>query len=293
MQKTKLKTFSTLEDAIVELKDYVYATNNPNGKPIRKIYPARYDQPAINNIATQVNKGVPLTDKQQELAIKLVTKYRRQWKKLGIDVSNIDLDTPVKMPIRQDVDREHSVYVEEDRIQLKFPYKPKLIGHIAGHGEFSRGKVFWDKERKVWSISVTPDNVNWVKKFAKDHNFETTQSFNDLCKQVVEAFDFKDICLDLQDKQLILNNVPESMLDWIHKNIGRIEMKNFIKLVSYSYVLDYTLSESVVDYTVRNYPNTYRQILYRQSVINSNVETLRELLLKVKQLDLITLCSTS
>jgi len=286
---SKLKTFNSLDAAIIKLRECVLANYNAANhqageRAKRDIYPARYDQSAINNIAEQVNGGGAFTDRQQELAIKLVTKYRRQWKKLGYDVSNIDLNTPVLRPIRRDIDRDHKVYVENNRIIIKFPYKPKLISIIADYGNRSFGRANWDKENKIWSFTITPSNVYWVTKFASDHKFAVEESFNKLCEQVEQAYDFKDIRLDIIDKQLVLHDAPETMLDWIHENVGLVEMKNLIKLASLSHVLSYTLTRNLVEYTIRNYPNLYRQILKERSHINPEVEPLRELLLKVNQL---------
>ena len=103
----QLKTFNTLEQAIMELKGFINrGSYNPDApKTPNAIYPARYDHAPINNMARQISEKIALTDRQQKLAVLLVTKYHKQWKKQGFDVSNISLDTPTERPIRTDIDR--------------------------------------------------------------------------------------------------------------------------------------------------------------------------------------------
>ena len=69
---TALKTFDTLEQAMITLQTYVEAGRRLDafGKKLPGICPARYDHGPIANITAQIIKKVPLTDRQQELVIK-------------------------------------------------------------------------------------------------------------------------------------------------------------------------------------------------------------------------------
>jgi hypothetical protein len=282
---SNLKTFDTLDDAIIQLNKFCQGKDYRAEKVVRDIYPARYDHSPILNIAKQVEAGAGFTDRQHELAVKLVVKYRRQWKKLGYDVSNINLDTPVKDPIRHDVDRTHRIDVSGNKIIVKFPFKPKLITMIYEHQKQAFGKTDWNKPAKQWELAVTAENTYWANRFAVEHKFSKSEAFTDLVKQVDAAFDYKSIQLDIVGRKLVLHNAPETMLDWIHRNIGRIEMRNFKKIVAAANLLAITLSDEVAEYIVRNYPNLFRVLLQRQSHINPSVESLNDLMLKVKQLD--------
>ena len=283
---TSLKTFATLEKAMTELKAYcLMAQYNPDKAKIEKaIYPARYDFAPINNIAKQIAKKLPLTDRQQILSVQLITKYRKQWKKQGYDVSNIDMDTPTEMPIREKVDRSKTVSFSGNVVQLRFPYVPKLIMQLATFRLNSCGHMSWNKETKVWDIAATAGNIVWLDKFVNDHSFSKDSSYNELIQQLNAAFDYKDIQLDMVDGRLLFHNAPESLTDWIRDNIGPLGFLNFVEIVSAAGTLAFTLSDSVVQYTVDNYPDIANIILLRRSLINPDTMQMGEMLKKVNQL---------
>lgn len=285
-----LKTFDTLEQALLKLQAHV-AARPPAGATykgppdVTPIHPARHDTAAINGMAKQILKKIALTDKQQVFAIKLVTKYRKQWKKAGFDVSNIDLNTPLSMPVRTGIDRTHVVSVENNIINLKFPYKPNLIGLVAEYANNSRGHVTYEEKTKLWKLTATAANLKWAEIFVKDHKFTTTPSYLDLVNLVDEGYDYNSIQLDIVDGELILHDAPKTMLEWIDLNIGEITMSNFVRIAAVSNVLAFTLSDSVVDHVIDTYPDIADIILMRRSFVSSGSTTLTELLQKVKRLE--------
>lgn len=283
----QLKTFDTLEKAVVELKTFInkgsYNCSAP--KTPNAIYPARYDHAPINNMARQISEKIGLTDRQQELAITLITKYHKQWKKQGYDVSNINLDTPTELPIRRDLDRSKSVSASGSVIHLKFPYIPRLMQQIAEYATKSCGSITFDKDAKVWNFAATAGNTVWIDKFVSDHKFAIASSYADLSKLMADAYDYKSIQLDIVDDELVLNNAPLSMLEWIADNLGDISMTNFVTIVSSSQMLAFTLSDDVIDYTFDNWPHLADTILQRKSFINSDETTFEEMLHKVRRLN--------
>jgi len=284
-----LKTFDTLEQSLLELQARI-AARPPVGcsqkvPGIEPIHPARYDTAAISGIAKQISQKLALTDKQQVLAVKLVTKYHRQWKKAGYDVSNINLNTPTQMPLRTIVDRAHSVSAEDGWINLKFPYKPRLIGMVASYANNSRGRVTYDEKTKIWKLKATASNLKWADIFVKDHKFEITDSYKKLVKRMEDGYDYKNIQLDIVDGELVLRDAPETMLEWIHVNIGEIHMSNFIKVASASNILAFTLSNDLVDYVYQTHRDIADIILMRRSFVSSDHNTMSDLLQKINQLE--------
>ncbi len=281
-----LKTFNTLEQAMVTLQTYVQAGRRVDafGKKLPGISPARYDHGPIANIAAQIGKKIPLTDRQQELVIKLITKYHKQWKNRGYDVSDINLDTPVELEIRKEVDRSQTASVNGNKITLKFPYKPRLISIIAEYAQMSCGDIAWNKQANVWEITATAGNMAWLDKFVNDHKFVKDAEYENIINTIAAAYDYKSIQLDIVDDELVLHDAPESMLEWINDNIGEINMTNFIRIVSSANILAFTLAESIVQYTIDNYPDISDIILMRRTFINSDSTTIDELLTKVNQL---------
>ena len=79
-------TYPYVEDYLEYLAGYevgMTALIMPN---MTKISLARYDIQIVNSMANSTMFGTALTDRQAELAVKLILKYRRQFAKLGIDV---------------------------------------------------------------------------------------------------------------------------------------------------------------------------------------------------------------
>ena len=282
----QLKTFNTLEQAIMELKGFINrGSYNPDApKTPNAIYPARYDHAPINNMARQISEKIALTDRQQKLAVLLVTKYHKQWKKQGFDVSNISLDTPTERPIRTDIDRSKWVSASDNLIHLKFPYIPRLMQQIAEFATRSCGSITFDSKDKIWNFAATAGNVVWIDKFVKDHGFIQKNSYVQLSQKVKEAYDYKSIQLDIVDDELVLNNAPPSMEEWIADNLGPINLTNFVTIASSSQMLAFTLSDNVINYTFDNYPHLADVILQKKCFINSDDVTFEELIHKVKRL---------
>lgn len=282
------KTFNTLESAVIQLAVMVRADPKSNWldgtKVKRQIYPARYDLSAINNISRQIERKVPLTDRQQILTIKLVTKYRKQWKKKGYDVSNIDLNTPTEFAIRKSLDREQSVSVNDNIVSLKFPYKPRLINLITEFAQHSCGRIEWNKETRVWNIAATAGNMAWLDKFVNDHKFKQDSSYESLIELMKEAYDYKNIQLDIVNDELVLHDAPATMLTWIKDHIGSMDISNFIQIVSSSSLLEFTLSDNIIQYTIDNHEDIADILLMRRTFINSDETALLDVLQKVNKL---------
>ena len=283
---TTLQTFNTLEQAMLQLQVFAKTKFLDGGV----IYPdlcirlARYDHSPIRNISKQIKNLIALTDLQQEFAIKLVTKYHKQWKKLGYDVSNINLDTPTELSVRTDVDRDKIVSVSGNLITLKFPFIPRLITLLSDFSQHSCGLVKWNKETKFWEAAATAGNMAWVDKFVNDHKFEKDSKYLNFTKLLENAYDYKSIQLDIVDDKLVLHDAPETMKKWIQDNIGEVNMSNFVHLVSSADWLVFTLSKKIFKYTIKNYPEISNFILQKKCFVNSDSITLVDFLKIIDQL---------
>ena len=255
----KLQRFDDLEEAILKLCELIdreakYPVENVPHKK-RGIRAARYDFAPIRNLCEQLGKEIPLTDRQQELAITLVTKYHKQWRKRGYDVTNINKDFPTRYVIRRNIDRSVTANFDGRHVILKFPYKPKLISQLSDAANRANGEMIFDSDQKCWKLVPTAANVAWVNKFVTDQKFEISQEFKDLVKQFDNAYDYRSIQLDIVDDALVLHDAPPTMVAWIEENIGNIDMSNFLQLVSSHHLLQYTRSQAIFDYVYSNYPD--------------------------------------
>ena len=121
---------------------------------------ATYDQRFIGSVAPMINRGVGLTDRQVVLAVKVVTKYQRQWQQLGLDPSYLLTDDiPFRLTLRE-IDRTTSAMIEGNQIVLKFPYQSELINHLHAVQGRRCGQWEFHKENKSWLIDLTEGNVH-------------------------------------------------------------------------------------------------------------------------------------
>ena len=147
-------TYPYVEDYLEYLGGYevgITALITPHS--VNRISLARYDIAIVNSMASTTVFGTALTDKQAELAVKLVLKYRRQFAKLGIDVS--PAENPVFRLAPRKMDRTRAVWLDKDHILAKFPYDNDLIKELQNFREASQGKVWYDRDKKLWNLAIT------------------------------------------------------------------------------------------------------------------------------------------
>jgi hypothetical protein len=223
---------------------------------------ARYDVNIASSFANQADSGTSFTDRQSELAIKLIEKYRKQLYNLGIDVDPILKEVKFRMPIRV-VDRTRSVRIEDGMIHLRFPYDKVLVPEITKASKASRGTFKFNMERKIWLLALTEYNVNWVKAFGQLHQFEIDPEVDRLMEKILECekTDYKiELTLD-SDNNIIITNGESSMMDYISEHVGELNYSNLIKLVDHSAVLGYTVNNDILEAVQKGFDPTVAGLL--------------------------------
>jgi hypothetical protein len=159
-------TYPNVEDYLEYLGGYeVGLTALITPHSVNRISLARYDIAIVNSMASTTVFGTALTDKQAELAVKLILKYRRQFAKMGIDVAPVE--TPVFRLAPRKMDRTRAVWLDGENIVVKFPYDNDLIKELQNFREESQGKAWYDRDKKLWNLAITEYNVNWIVPWAQ------------------------------------------------------------------------------------------------------------------------------
>jgi hypothetical protein len=125
----------------------------------------------LESFAEQSHNSIAFTDRQAKLATDLVTKYERQLFKLGVDLTPVKTEAKFRLPLRE-IDRTSRVWVENDTINLKFPYLVNIIDALKAEAKSSRGSIKWQHNKKYWAADLTEYNTNWCYTFAQQNNFE-------------------------------------------------------------------------------------------------------------------------
>ncbi|HET8688329.1 MAG TPA: hypothetical protein VFM18_17100 [Methanosarcina sp.] len=211
---------------------------------------ARYDMKVVPSLADQsMNFKRGYTDRQAKLATELVLKYERQFAKLGVDIDPVR--TPqYRLPIRS-IDRAAKVWVEDDTINLKFPYNTDLITQVRSAAKESKGTVKFNREKKIQELSLTEWNVNWAHSFAAANGIEIDSSLQEYMDMIVEAEKVPyAIELIYENGEISITNAPESMVKYITEHHGGINANNILTLLDLASIFGYTISPDIKEQVI-------------------------------------------
>lgn len=218
---------------------------------------ARYDVKVLDSMSQSTQCSKPLTDKQAELACKIILKYRKQLAAKSIDVSPVEYPK-FRMQLRE-IDRSCSLTMGSNEIILKFPYNVKLIDSMRELSKLSQGRWQFDGNTKVWRIGLTEPNVIAAHGFAKNNEFEIDSQVTDLANKIVakESENFK-IQLVERNGTFEIENAPPSLQHYVDSNLGN----DLVKLIDNSSVLHYEIQDSIVEAFVRKFsPRIYNLLV--------------------------------
>jgi len=249
---TCMKTFTYVED-------YLEVINGDRDPATGKIYGlfdstspivslARYDVQVLASMSTATQSGRALTDRQAELAVKIILKYQKQLEKLSISVAPVH--TPKFRLGLREIDRRRLLYIEDGYAILKFPYETKLIDSIRDLSKLSQGLWRFDTTNKSWKIALTETNVVAAYGFAKNNEFEIDDSLNFYVDKILECESNPyEIKLVYNNNQLCIQNAPATLVEAID-NLCGFEETNIELLVDnasvYGYTIDKTVEEMIV-----------------------------------------------
>lgn len=250
-----MKTFTYVEDYLevingdrdpVTGKSYGLFDNTP---PIVSL--ARYDVQILSSMSGATLEGKSLTDKQAELAVKIILKYRKQLEKLDIDVGPVE--TPkFRLGIRQ-IDRRRLLLVENDHIVLRFPYDVKLISDIRDLAKISQGSWQFQSDSRAWKLALTETNVVAAHGFATNNNFEIDLNFNQYLDAVLEVEKQPyQIQLTLNNGNIQITNAHNSLIESV-SNWCKLDQSNIDLLVDHSSIYGYTVSTEIIDNITNKY----------------------------------------
>lgn len=245
-------SYSYVEDYI----EIIAGSKTPAGKTSYSIFQlpespislARYDVKVVESFAEQARNGIGFTDRQAKLATDIVVKYERQLFKLGVDITSVKTTPTFKTPIRV-IDRSTRVWVENDQINIRFPFQVELINAIKEESRVSKGAIRWSPDKKIWSADLTEYTVNWVYAFSCTHNFEIDPSLQRLMDQIISV-EQNPIKIELQTaNSLSIANATDSLVEYVENHLGGFDLNNLLPLVDSAPLLGYTV-EKVIEETV-------------------------------------------
>lgn len=236
-------TYAHVEDYLEYLAGYEVGLSSLINPPLTgRISLARYDIQIVDSMANTVMFGTALTDRQGDLAVKLILKYRRQFAKCGIDVTPIE-DPQFRIPLRK-INRDKRIWIEDDSIRIQFAFDDERIKDLRYFSSQCQGRNGWNHKTKVWIAGLTEYTVNYLVPWGNQHGFDIDPQLSDLFRKILdcEAVPY-EIKLIKTDTGYTVTNAAESLLAYIEEHVGN----DLVKLVDYAGVLGYTVDADILE----------------------------------------------
>lgn len=244
---TGMRSYPHVEDYIEILAGYNPGSRQFQLLPVAPSFVnlARYDVSVLESIATATMFGTALTDRQAELAIHLVGKYRRQLAKRGIDVGVVD-KLPFRQPLRK-IDRSKTIVLHMGKIEVRFPYDNELIKAMQEFRKYGQGHTEYYREDKTWRFHVTEFAVNWLNTWGTQHGFDMDPQLQELQRQILTV-EQQPHAIELQatGTGYEIVNADISLLEYVNAHGGGFGPSNLLRLVDLAGTLGYTVHAQVL-----------------------------------------------
>jgi len=229
---------------------------------------ARYDNSFLDSVTDATLNGTSLTDRQAELAVKLINKYQRQLATKGISVDPVA--APQYRKALRIISRAKTADIVDGMIRLKFPYDAPMIEQIRNISKESHGSIKFDRDGRVWNLGLTEYNINWVCEFGKAFSFQISDQLLGYMQEIVDCENQEHkIQLTVKDNQLTIENASSSLIEYIETNLGGFNIDNLETLADYSSVLGYTLDHDITQALEQHYgADLYLLVANREYSLN-------------------------
>ena len=255
-----MKTFSTVEEylEVIAGKRSLEGKRVPTsgflfGSSMEAIISlARYDVSFLDSVTENTMSGQPLTDKQAELACRLIFKYQKQLASKGVSVEPMAVPiyrVPLRIP-----DRSRTLTANDDHMVLKFPYDQVLISQLRELLNTRQGAAVFNKDQKHWRLDLTEYNLNFAVTWAQTHKFEVDPKLLDLLEKVVEneRSDWS-ICLKQTGDSLCIENAHANLVEYLEQQGITWSMDQLLELVDWSSVLGYQVDPALLAVVEQGY----------------------------------------
>lgn len=255
-----MKTLKYIEDYIETITGVgVIGSGRPMNQAISL---ARYDVKIMESMAFQTSNGTALTDRQAELAHKLVIKYRRQLAAQDYDVTD-HVDTPKFRMTPRIVDRSRTLSIVDGQIVIKFAFDKDIVPAITAAAKTSQGAFTFIRDRRVWELDLTEYNLSWAMAFAEQYQF-TCDAESKRLMQIILACEQQPYSIELGldlERGVYIDNIEDTLAEYINNNLGGISVDTMLTLADHSSYLGYTVNDSILEYLRDKYNTTTTNLI--------------------------------
>lgn len=251
-----MTTYKFVEDYLELLAGYDPGSSNIFNTSNFNFSLARYDVKIVESMANStIWSQTALTDKQGDLAVKLVLKYRKQFANFGIDISPVE-NPQWRMPLRT-INRNKNIWIVDQSIRVSFPFNQQLIEQIKKFKDESQGSARWHSDEKYWQFGITEYNVNWLTTWGQANQFDIDQEVINLFSKILECEkDPYEIKLIKTASGYEVTNAAPSLVEYIDEHIGN----DVIRLVDHAGVLGYSVEADILQECSEQYGSALEYI---------------------------------
>lgn len=172
-----------IEDLIISLSRAVYLFDMIAAK----------DEQFIDSVSSQLYSNLALTEKQANLAITILKKYKLLLNSmLKTDISPF-LENPTYKNSFRKISTLKSVKIVEHLnlrkvIKLESPYEDELVKKLRD-GRPKESFSEWDKNSRAWNFGISEPNILFLSNLLKNKNFDIEEEVQDLLNQTEKIID--------------------------------------------------------------------------------------------------------
>lgn len=192
----------------------------------------------IRSLAKQCHNNIALTDKQLELSLKKIAKY-----KTGLEQNSVDVDSVLnlkllRMPLRE-IDRSHSITTginpvsEKPALVVKFPYSKKISKIWDEVNEKIIGEYV--KEKNVHYIAPSEHNLYLLVDRLKDQSFDIDEKIMEIYRNIEDILENPNKFvpyIDLVEDSIVLKNVSRHCREYFDKKFPKIDSSNILAAIN-------------------------------------------------------------
>ena len=227
---------------------------------------ARYDTNVIDSMTQATVDNRALTERQGDLAVKLIKTYKRQLASKLVDIAPIE-EAPVFRIACRKMDYSRKLELRDNRLYVKFPYNTQLIESFRTFKKESHGQCEFNQTTKEWSLALTEHNLNWVYAFATAGGFNVDENVQILVNKIIEIekTPYK-IELFCNNGSLEISNCPDSMRAYINEHAGGFGTENLERLVDMSGEMGYTVEPTLLKIVAQQVNPVFERVATRKEI---------------------------
>jgi hypothetical protein len=232
--------FSCLEDIVLFFSkdrtlygDPLWQVHFPSMGETCQIAFSDRDVAFLQSVATAISSAeinntpdaAVLTDRQCEATRRIIGKVRGQLSAFHkVELPDNLNDIPLRYRIRH-MDRRRIIELnhETSRMEVRFPYNPRIVDRFKKAEKESCGYFRWGKASKCWEVDLTEGNIYLLNQaFIEEDDIQICPELVPIFAEVVRLnenlHEVPFPTMEIEDGKLVLKNCAQSVEDFLLAN---------------------------------------------------------------------------